>query len=141
MEVLVGCGILVAAALTTSMFHARTQASARAVRLAAQARSAVLNAREELGSWPASELSLDRIEQLTIPDELSEALPEARWIINLQQVDEPIQGKRVFIDLQWRGSGGQLQSTSGITFWVSEPVSEPAPDNDAREAIGKEPAP
>jgi hypothetical protein len=120
MEVLVSCGIMAAAALTTSMFHARTQASAHAVRLAAQARSAVINAREELGSWPPAELSIDRIEQLPIPDEQSDALPEAHWNIDIQEVDEPIHGKRIFIDLEWRGGGGQRQSTSGITFWVNE---------------------
>jgi hypothetical protein len=131
MEVIVGCALMATALLTTSIYRTRIVASSHDLRAATLARAEVINARELIGSWPADAITETRITELSLREDLRRALPESNWIANVATVDEPIIGKRVFIDLQWT-SFGQTHSTSGITFWVS---GSPKSNSDAESPV------
>ena len=125
MELLIGCVLLSAATVTTSMFHTRTTTIARSLKVSALARDALLNAREVVATWTVAEVTQERVASLTIRDELKDLLPEATWIARIDNVEEPVLGLRIFLDLRWV-DGGQTRSASGITFWLADVDSHQA---------------
>ena len=119
MELLIGCAILSVATMTTSMFHTRISVIANSIKVTALARDALLNAREEIGTWTVGEVTQERVDSLRISDELEKVLPQAEWIVRIDEVEAPVAGLRIFLDLNWIEEG-QARSASGITFWLTD---------------------
>ena len=125
-EVSIACVLLSAAIMTTTAFQTRVTTAAQNVTVSALAREAVINAREQIGSWQPADVSEERIVNMPIRDELQRMLPEAAWNVRVDAIEEPINGHRIFLDLTW-SDGGQTRSTSGITFWIMD--QEPEDEN------------
>lgn len=123
-EVIVGCVLMTAALVTVGIFQTRITKSESTLRQAALARTEVRNAREVVGSWPLEMVTDASVSQIQISPGVQATLPDARWIAKVFETEQPVRGKRVFLDLEW-SRNEQIHSTSGITFWVTAEESSP----------------
>ncbi len=79
----------------------------------------LLNAREQIGSWSAKEVTESRIAELPISEDLSKRVSDLRWEAELREIDSPVDAKQVDLSLCCR-YGGQVIKPRQLTFWVLE---------------------
>jgi hypothetical protein len=73
---------------------------------------------EQISNTPWEELSNESVEQLEIPSMVTGHLPNATLTIALDEEREPVAAKRVTVELQWNGPGGQPAGPARLTTWV-----------------------
>lgn len=118
-EVIMACALMTAAMVTLAGFQSRITKSVSTLRQAVQARTEVRNARELVGSWQYEKVTEAAISEIELgPDGLA-TLPNARWIVNVVETEQPVSSKRVFLDLEW-SRNDQVHTSSGISFWVTD---------------------
>ena len=121
-ECLVAIAMLVPIAILVSKIGLQTERSSRETVLAADALRDLINAREQVGSWAYEDVSIASIQSITIPE--NQAFDDSRreWLVNIEEVNEPIFAKRVSMSLQWTPVRSEFPTEIGpITFWVPKP--------------------
>ena len=121
-ECLVAIAMLVPIGILVSKIGLQTERSSRETVLAADALRDLINAREQVGSWAYEDVSIASIQSITIPE--NQAFDDSRreWLVNIEEVNEPIFAKRVSMSLQWTPVRSEFPTEIGpITFWVPKP--------------------
>src|SRR3990172_1343520 len=73
---------------------------------------------EELANTPWDQLTPQAAEKLTVPDVVNTYLPGAALTATVEDEQEPVNLKRVSIELGWRTPNGQPAGPLRLTAWV-----------------------
>ncbi len=109
--------LLTAAAATVTALNARMKRAFQERTRIQHVWNDVRNVRQIIGSWNASDVTQDRIESLSISEELKRHWPDIRWESQVEDIASPVEGKRVYLGLRWT-QGNQRTAPLGLTFWV-----------------------
>ena len=77
----------------------------------------LINAREQIGSWSANEITESRIAELQLSEDLTKQVSNLRWDVEVSKVDSPAPAKRVDLSLRCQLRGQEIKPTQ-LTFWV-----------------------
>jgi type II secretory pathway pseudopilin PulG len=113
---------LVAIAQTLGMVALQRRESERRL-LAMQAAA---NLMEQIAAQPFGQITTERVAALKLPDELQQALPDARLDIDVTPTADEPAGKRIRIDLAWTNRAGQQDAPVRLVAWKFQP-REPQP--------------
>jgi hypothetical protein len=119
MEAIVACALLSAAAVSVAVMNTRTKRAYQDRERMKHAWNEVQNARQTVGTWNIDQIDSQRLLSLAVSEEIKLAWPDARWIARVDEVQEPLPGKRIFLGLQWT-QGGQTIPPLGMTFWKTK---------------------
>lgn len=118
LELTIACMLLGATLLSIATFRQRTLSNSQSVQRASFAQSRLLNLRREISTWPLDEVTVAAIESTPADD--TGYLPSASWTADIEEIEEPIAGKRVVLALKWHE--GQIErSCPSLMFWVKRP--------------------
>lgn len=117
-ELVVATVLLGATLLTITQFKQRSLRVNQATQRASFAQSRMLNVRREISTWPLDVVTAEAIAKLPIDE--ANFLPQARWIAEVKEIDQPIAGKQVVLAIQWQNHS-QPQTCPSLTFWVKRP--------------------
>lgn len=121
-ECLVAISMLMPIAILVSKIGLQTERSSRETVLAADALRDLVNAREQVGAWAYDDISLTSIPSIAIPENPAFVASGRKWLVNIEEVNEPISAKRVSMSLQWTPVHSEFPTQVGpITFWVPKP--------------------
>ena len=73
---------------------------------------------EELANVPWDELTPDSAGKLTVPDVVRLYLPGVALSAAVEPANEPIESKRLSVELRWRMPNGQQSAPLRLTTWV-----------------------
>lgn len=121
LELTVAAALL--AAVTTAslqMLRALTDQQRMAERRAI-AIQAVQVVSEQTSNLRWEELTQDRAATVTIPRQLESALPGAKLAIDVTELKEPVETKRIQVRLDWVRNNGQPGTPARLTTWVFPP--------------------
>ena len=121
-ECLVAIAMLLPIAILVSKIGLQTERSSRESVLASHALRDLINAREQIGSWPYENVSVARIQSISIPENLAFEASSREWLVSVEEVSEPISAKTISLSMQWTPVRSEFPTEVGpITFWVSKP--------------------
>ena len=121
-ECLVAFAMLVPIAVIIGRIGLHTEHASRASLLASQSVCDLVNAREVIGSWGFEEVTLEKIESISFPENPEFRAGSREWRASVDEVTEPVQAKRVCLSLQWTHGQSESMSVVGpIVFWVPKP--------------------
>lgn len=83
----------------------------------------IANAREVIGSWPAQEITEERIESLAVELSEWENGTDAQWVAAVSKISEPAQAVQVELGLRCK-IDGQWAEPERLTFWVADADSK-----------------
>ena len=110
---------LLAALMTVSVQMIRALGGQqRSVERRALAMRTVQALAEQIGNTPWEELTAESAGLVEIPTVVATHLPESKLTVALEEEQEPIAAKRVTVQLQWNGPGGQPTGPARLTTWV-----------------------
>jgi prepilin-type N-terminal cleavage/methylation domain-containing protein len=76
------------------------------------------NIAEQVGNVPWEELTPEAAGKLTVPDSVKAYLPDAILAAKVTDVQEPVAGKRVSLELTWNAPNGQPAAPAILTVWT-----------------------
>lgn len=121
-ECVIAGTLLAAALMTMGLVHQRMVDGVTRVRMLDTIRTALANARAEIGNWPTSEITVERIRSLPVPPQLQNAMQSLEWsaqIDDWQSSEETVAARRVILGLQWQEpSAANSVRQQSLTFWV-----------------------
>ncbi len=82
---------------------------------------------EELANTPWDQLTPESAGKLTIPDAAKRYLPGVALSANVAADDEPVESKRLSVELRWRTPSGQQSAPLHLTTWVYPGESKSSP--------------
>lgn len=115
-EVVVAITLLTTAAVGVSSFAASSRAGLRQRELSARIAVELDNAREIIGAWQPTDVTVDNIEQLSFSDSFP-ASYQPRWIADVETIDTPVPAVRVRLLLELT-IGQQVARPDALTFWI-----------------------
>ena len=114
---LLAAGVVAAVLMTVTLQYV---SAAAAQRKAAQQRrlaaAEVHNILETLSAWAYEDLH-DRAGQLKLSETTLAALPQAELSVEVSEAQNDQRAKRILVEINWRGRGGQLQSPVRTVTW------------------------
>lgn len=118
LELVIATVLLAATLLTITRFQQSTRGTNLAAQRASFAHSRLLNVRREISTWPTSEVTAETISELPIDE--ANFLPQAQWMVEIKEIDEPVAGKQVTMAIKWQDKA-QTHTCPSLTFWVKRP--------------------
>lgn len=114
--------MLLPIAILVSKIGLQTERSSRDSVLASHTLRDLNNAREQIGAWAYEDVSVARIQSISIPENLAFEASSRKWLVDVEIVSEPLSSKRISLSLQWTPVGSEFPTEVGpITFWVPKP--------------------
>lgn len=125
-EILVATALLATAITGIGRLAHSTQQGLRDRELAARLHWEIGNAREQIGTWAADEITVARMEALPFSPALSKQLEGLRWQAKVHSISEPATALQVTLAIQCLVDS-QAAQPAQLTFWVasSEPQQNP----------------
>ena len=121
-ECLVAIAMLLPIAILVGKIGLQTERSSRDSVLASHALRDLNNAREQIGAWAYEDVSVARIQSISMPENLAFEASSRKWLTSVEDVSEPISAKRISLSLQWMPARSEFPTEVGpITFWVPRP--------------------
>jgi hypothetical protein len=117
MEVFVAISLLIAASALVGAFVHQVQSGLRDRELSTRCDWELMNAREQIGSWPPERISVEQIQQMPLSDSLSTQLAKAYLTASIQNIEKPMPAKQVTLAIEC-DLHGQIVQPSILTFWV-----------------------
>lgn len=119
MELIVALAVLTVAAVGIGRFVTSVHSGLRELEDQSRLQWELTNARERIGCWRVDHISRERIAQLPISSELSQAYSNLAWRARVQPIEEPHEALQVELSMhgEYRGQPAVL---SEITFWEFE---------------------
>ncbi len=95
---------------------------------------AIVSARERIGAWNLEEITVESIQSMPMNEELLVDNEQPRWVASVVDVEEPIQGKKVTIGIQFNRQTpvvtqappvqSPLAAIHKLEFWVPTRIRE-----------------
>ncbi len=119
------CALLSAVAVSVAVVNMRMKRAFQDRERLRQVWNEVSSARQTIGTWDLSDVDKARIDALPISASLTGAWSDIHWVSRIDNLDKPLDCKRVFVGLQWTQAEQRLPPL-GLTFWVVSPNVEQA---------------
>lgn len=120
-EILVAITLLAIAAAIMGQFMSQVSRGLNQRELSSRIGWEVENARAEIAAWPYDEITAENIEtRLEVSPPVRDKLDLAKWQADVQQIAEPLVGRRIRLSLKCVYSGQNATPVS-LTFWVAKP--------------------
>lgn len=116
-ELVAAIAILAACSSIVLGFVSQVRQGLRDREIAARLDWELMNVREEIASWEASSITVEKIQQLTVSQALRDSLDDCQWIANVEIMEQPIPAKQITLALNVTLRGQPAQPAI-LTFWV-----------------------
>ena len=90
----------------------------RAADRRALALQAVQNLTEQIGNQPWEKLTPEAVRQFAVPKSVAARLPGANVVVEVVDEAEPVEAKRVSVELIWLAADKQYAKSIRLTSWV-----------------------
>lgn len=125
-ELLVALALLGTVALGVGQLTVRTKEGLRNRELSSRLNWELKNARETIGAWPVSEITVEKIQQMPISLSLASQLEDLGWEASIEAISQPVDALQVTLTLRCRIDEQAARPVS-LTFWVDASQESPAP--------------
>ncbi len=125
-ELLVALALLATATIGVGQLASRTKAGLRNRELSSRLNWELTNARETIGTWPLSEITVEKIEQIPISQSLRSRLTDLRWEANVESIQQPAEALQVKLSLHCVIEEQSAQPVA-LTFWIDTSKELEAP--------------
>lgn len=125
-ELLVALALLATATIGVGQLASRTKAGLRNRELSSRLNWELTNARETIGAWPLSEITVEKIEQIPISQSLQSRLADLRWEATVESIQQPAKALQVVLSLHCMMEGQSARPVA-LTFWVDTTEEVEAP--------------
>ena len=122
-EVMLAIALLAIAAPLVAKFASQVRRGLQDREISARLEWELINVRERIGTWPAEQITAERIGQVPISSSLTEQVPSAKLSAKVSQVEKPVAATQVTLAVQCE-RGGQTIEPATLTFWVPAKRSE-----------------
>jgi len=123
MEVLVAIALLAAATTMVGGFVHQVKAGLRDRELSTRCDWELMNARERIGSWRVEQITLQKIQQISIAESLIAHIANAHLSAAIQKIEKPQPAIQITLAIECELDGQTIQP-SVLTFWVLSPTGE-----------------
>ncbi len=117
MEMVVAIALLAATATMVGKFVHQVKLGLRDRELSARFDWELMNAHERIGSWPLERITLEEIQQISLPKALTEHVANARLTASIQKIEKPLPATQITLAIECERYGQTIQP-SVLTFWV-----------------------
>lgn len=121
-EILVAITLLAIAAAIVGRFMSQISHGLDQRELSSRIGWEVESARATVATWAYDEITAENIEKrLDISEAIGQELEVAAWQADVQDIQEPLLGRRIRLSLACVYSG-QTANPVSLTFWVANPI-------------------
>jgi hypothetical protein len=82
------------------------------------------NLLERATAIPYEQLDAQRLAELKLPDEAKQLMPGAEETYTVDVEQQPVQAKRVAVELRWKGDGGRPEAPIRLVRWYYPPPAD-----------------
>jgi len=126
LEVVVACALLATLLVLINQVIVRIHAQARMVDQRIAAQQLLENAMEEIVSREWDDLKTENLEELRVPESVTQKLPDVTMTGTIKEYLEPVQAKKITLQLSWvQGHGRQIRPVNLTTWVYKRPEVEP----------------
>ncbi len=116
-ELLVSMAVLTTAVLGVGRFASTTRQGLHDRELNSRIGWELANAREQIGAWQPTDVSVKEIESLPFSDYLKQELSDVRWQASVESISEPAQVLQVTLALHCT-INEQAARPASLVFWI-----------------------
>ncbi len=120
-EMIVAMAVLATAMIGVGRFASNTGRGLSQRELSSRIAWELANAREQIGSWKAEDIAVDRIENLPFSTSLENRLDDLRWQAQVETITAPAKAIRVALTLHCT-LHAQPARPASLVFWVAAPT-------------------
>jgi len=123
LEMIVSCGLLAVVIGLSVQMLASTALQRRYTERRAIALQEAANLVERASALSYDEITMERLKEITLSDEVRKILPEAVAALTLleepaSEVSGGVPGKRVQVELKWIGAGHVPEAPVRLSYWA-----------------------
>ncbi len=123
MEVLVAIALLAVAITLVGGFVHQVKIGLRDRELSTRFDWELMNARELIGSWPLEQITLERIQQISLSESLTNQATNPHLAASIQKIENPRPATQITLAIECELNGQTIQP-SILTFWVPSTIEE-----------------